>query len=74
MTEVSANGGGKGIADIEESIGLEGFWEHADVLKVDDPDISSPDFVEEVVLANVGMIDEEVVRKRYGRRQFPRTA
>ena len=74
MTEVSANGGGKGIADIEESVGLEGFREHADVLEVDDPDISSPGVVEEVVLANVGMIDEEVVRKRYGRLQFPRAA
>jgi hypothetical protein len=69
MTKVSADGGGKGIVDIEEGVGLEGFWEHAGVLEVDDPDISSPDVVEEVVLANVGMIDEEIVRKRYGWRR-----
>ena len=61
MTKVSADGSGKGIADIEEGVGLEGLQEHADVLEVNDIDISSPDVIEEVVLANVGMIDEEIV-------------
>jgi len=59
MTKVSADSGGKGIAD---------------VLEVDDPDMSSLDVVEEVVLVNVGMIDEEIVRERDGRRRVPRTA
>jgi len=67
MTKVSADGGSKGSVDIEEGVGLEGLWERADVLEVDDPDFSSPDVVKEVVLANIGMIDDEIVRKRYGR-------
>jgi len=45
MTKVSADGGGTGIADIEKGVGLEGLWEHADVLEVDDPDISGPGVV-----------------------------
>jgi len=74
MTKVSADGGGKGTAGIEEGVGLEGLREHADVLEVNDPDISCLDVVEEVDLANIGMIDEEVVRKRYGPRRVPREA
>jgi len=74
MPEVSAYCGGKGIADIKEGVGLEGLREYADVLEVNDPDISSPNIVEEVVLANVGMIDEEIVRKRERQRRLPRAA
>jgi len=62
MTKVSAYGGSKAIADTEE-----GLRKHADVLEVDDPDFPGPDVAKELVLANVRMIDDEIVRKRYAR-------
>ena len=40
--------------------------------EVNDPDIPSADVIEEVILANVGAIDGEIVRKSDGRCWFPR--
>ena len=72
MTKILADGGGEGTRDIEKAIHLEGLREHAEVLEVDNADTSSHDVEEEVVHANFGMIDGEIIRHRGGRCPFPR--
>jgi hypothetical protein len=47
---------------------LEGLREHADVLEVNNPDTASRDIDEEVILADVGVIDCEIIWQRDGRR------
>ena len=55
IAESSADAGGKGFASIEEAVGTEGLWEHADVLEVDDADSARVE--EEVLLLDVGVVD-----------------
>lgn len=61
MTKVPANGGGKRPAGVEESVLLEGLREHADVLEVNNPDTAGGDVEKEVVLADVGVINGEII-------------
>jgi hypothetical protein len=70
MTKELADVVGQGMADIKKSVLLEGFREHADVLEVNNPDTASRDVDEEVILADVGVIDREIIWQRDGRRRF----
>ena len=67
MTKVAADASSKGIRCVEKGVHLEGPGEHADVLEVNDADTSRcnvVDVVKEVVLADIGMTDDEIVWQR----------
>ena len=66
IIKVAVDGCSKGIANIEEAVPLEGLWEHADVLEVNDVETSSLDVEEEVAFANVGVTDGELIRQGDG--------
>lgn len=57
MTNFSADSGSKAVADIEKGESLERLREHADVLEVNHAETSSRGADEEVVLADVAMVD-----------------
>lgn len=54
---MSADGDGKGVVGIEKGRCLEHLWEHADVLEVKHPETFGRGVDEEVVLADVAMVD-----------------
>lgn len=47
----------KGIVNVEECVLLEGLREHADMLEVNNSDTASRDIDNEIIVADVGVID-----------------
>ena len=62
IAKFTADAGCKGLANIEEGVGLEDLREHADVLEVDDADFVRVE--EEVVLLDVGVVDAATLPER----------
>lgn len=55
MAKKVAHVAGEGAADIKESVLLEDLRKHGDVLEVNNPDTTSRDVDEEIILADVGV-------------------